>query len=41
MAAMISSDSANFVEATERVLERLHKSKTNAEFLTNLQRDVD
>ena len=41
MAAMISSDSANFVEATERVLERLHKSKTNTEFLTNLQRDVD
>ena len=32
MAAMISSDSANFVEATERVLERLKKSKTNAEF---------
>ena len=41
MAAMISSDSANFVEATERVLERLKKSKTNAEFLTNLQKDVD
>ena len=41
MAAMISSDSANFVEATERVLERLRKSKTNAEFLSNLQRDVD
>ena len=41
MAAMISSDSANFVEATERVLERLRKSKTNAEFLANLQRDVD
>ena len=41
MAAMISSDSVNFVEATERVLERLRKSKTNAEFLANLQRDVD
>jgi transcription termination factor Rho len=41
MAAMISSDSANFVEATERVLERLKKSKTNAEFLANLQKDVD
>ncbi len=41
MAAMISSDSANFVEATERVLERLRKSKTNAEFLANLQRDID
>ena len=41
MAAMISSDSTNFVEATERILERLKKSKTNADFLTNLQRDVD
>ena len=41
MAAMISSDSVNFVEATERVLERLRKSKTNADFLANLQRDVD
>jgi len=41
MAAMISSDSANFVEATERILERLKKSKTNADFLSNLQKDVD
>ena len=41
MAAMISSDSVNFVEATERVLERLRKTKTNAEFLANLNRDVD
>jgi transcription termination factor Rho len=41
MAAMISSDSANFVEATERILERLKKSKTNVEFLANLQKDVD
>jgi transcription termination factor Rho len=41
MAAMISSDSANFVEATERILERLRKSKTNVDFLANLQKDVD
>jgi len=41
MAAMISSDSANFVEATERILERLKKSKTNVDFLANLQKDVD
>ena len=41
MAAMISSDSTNFVEATERILERLKKSKTNADFLANLQKDVD
>jgi transcription termination factor Rho len=41
MAAMISSDSANFVEATERILERLKKAKTNVDFLANLQKDVD
>jgi transcription termination factor Rho len=41
MAAMISADSVNFVEATERVLERLRRSKTNAEFLANLTKDVD
>ena len=41
MAAMISSDSVNFVEATERVLERLRKAKTNADFLANLTKDVD
>jgi transcription termination factor Rho len=41
MAAMISADSINFVEATERVLERLRRSKTNAEFLANLTKDVD
>jgi transcription termination factor Rho len=41
MAAMISSDSVNFVEATERVLERLRKAKTNADFLANLNKDVD
>lgn len=40
MAAMIAADSVNFTEATERVLERLAKTKTNAEFLTNLNREV-
>ncbi len=40
MAAMVSSDSANFAEATERVLERLRKTKTNAEFLANLNREI-
>jgi len=41
MAAMISSDSANFVEGYRKSAGRLRKSKTNADFLTNLQRDVD
>jgi len=40
MAAMIGADSVNFAEATERVLERLSKAKTNAEFLANLNREA-
>ncbi len=36
MVSMVASDSVNFTEATERVLERLRKTKTNAEFLANL-----
>ncbi len=40
MASMIAADSVNFTEATERVLERLAKTKTNTEFLTNLNREV-
>jgi transcription termination factor Rho len=40
MVAMIASDSNNFVEATERILERLRKTKTNAEFLTNLNKEM-
>jgi transcription termination factor Rho len=40
MASMIASDSVNFTEATERVLERLAKTKTNAEFLANLNREI-
>ena len=39
-ASMISSDSANYAEATERVLDRLRKSKTNAEFLATLSRGI-
>ena len=41
MVGMISSDSVNFVEATDRVLERMRKTKTNAEFLANLSRDAE
>jgi transcription termination factor Rho len=40
MVAMIASDSNNFVEATERVLERMRKSENNAEFLANLSREM-
>ena len=36
MVSMISSDAPNFAEATERVIERLRKSKTNVDFLANL-----
>jgi transcription termination factor Rho len=39
MVAMISSDSTNVVEASERIIDRLRKTKTNAEFLANLNRD--
>jgi transcription termination factor Rho len=41
MVGMISSDSTSFVDATERVLERLRKTKNNAEFLANLSRDAE
>ncbi|MFC1931135.1 transcription termination factor Rho [Chloroflexota bacterium] len=40
MVAMISSDSNNLVEATERILDRLRKTKTNAEFLENLNKEA-
>ncbi|MDD5339045.1 MAG: transcription termination factor Rho [Dehalococcoidales bacterium] len=39
MVGIIASDSNNFVEATERVLERMRKTKTNQEFLVSL-RDI-
>ncbi|MFC1961798.1 transcription termination factor Rho [Chloroflexota bacterium] len=41
MVAMVaSSDSTSVVEAAERILDRLRKSKTNAEFLANLHREM-
>ncbi len=40
MVSMISSDSIGSSDATEKVLERLRKSRNNTEFLANLQRDV-
>lgn len=38
--AMIAEDSNNPTEATERVLDRLSKSQTNAEFLATLSKDI-
>jgi transcription termination factor Rho len=40
MVSAISSDSVNFTEATDRVLERLRRSKTNAEFLASLNQEM-
>ena len=39
MVGIIASDANNFVEATERVLDRMRKTKSNAEFLVGL-RDI-
>ncbi len=39
MISMIAGDSNNFAEATERILERVGKTKTNAEFLATLNRE--
>jgi len=40
MVSMIASDSTNFSETTERVLDRMRKTKTNTEFLANLTKEV-
>lgn len=40
IASMIASDSSNQSEATARVLERLAKTRNNAEFLTTLSKEV-
>jgi len=40
MVSMISSDATNFTETTERVLERMRKTKSNAEFLANLTQET-
>ncbi|MFP3897881.1 MAG: transcription termination factor Rho [Dehalococcoidia bacterium] len=40
VANMIDSDSSNHGEATQRVLERLAKTKTNAEFLATLSKEM-
>ncbi len=40
MVTMIASDSINVVEATERVLDRMAKARTNAEFLDSLNKEM-
>ncbi len=40
MVAMISNDANSFVEGTERVLDRLRKTKNNAEFLDTLNQET-
>jgi len=40
MLSMISADSNDFAEATERLIDRMRRSKTNAEFLATLTRDT-
>ena len=40
MVSMIASDSVNFAETTERVLDRLRKTKTNTEFLATLAKEL-
>ena len=38
MMSLISADSASSVETTERILERLRKTRTNAEFFLRWQK---
>jgi len=40
MVSMISSDATSFTETTERVLDRLRRTKSNAEFLATLTKEV-
>ncbi len=40
MVTMIASDSNNLVDASERILDRMRKTKDNAEFLANLNREM-
>ena len=40
MVSMISSDSINFTEATERILDRLKRTKSNVEFLATLTKEL-
>ncbi len=40
MVSMIASDSNSYAETTERVIDRLRRTRTNAEFLSNLAKEI-
>ena len=40
MVSMVSYDSNNFAETTERVIDRMRRTKTNVEFLANLGKEA-
>ena len=40
MVSMIASDATNFTETTERVLDRIRRTKSNAEFLATLTKEI-
>jgi transcription termination factor Rho len=40
MVSMIASDATNFTETTERVLDRMRRTKSNAEFLATLTKET-
>jgi transcription termination factor Rho len=40
MTAMISANAPNPTEATERLLERLARTRNNAEFLATLKQEI-
>jgi transcription termination factor Rho len=40
MVSMIASDSNSYADAMERVLDRMRRTRTNAEFLSNLAKEI-
>ncbi|MCJ7604695.1 MAG: transcription termination factor Rho [Dehalococcoidales bacterium] len=40
MVSIIAADSNNFIEGTERVLDRMRKTRTNTEFLAGLSKEM-
>ena len=40
MVSTVSYDSNNFAETTERVIDRMRRTKTNVEFLANLGKEA-
>jgi transcription termination factor Rho len=40
MVTMISADSNKFSEASERIIERMRRTKNNVEFLSTLTKEI-